>query len=412
MSSLRTRDQYRYSLFYRKYVKGQLIHSSPIFSTQTILYITCKAEIESSIQPKLHFLTSPTNCLLSKMDQKKISVIALLDMSKAFDSIRHDLMLHKLLRSGVSKSACVWFESYLSHREQVVKIQSTLSKPLPLTTGVPQGSILGPVLFTLYVNDLFRVPKHCKLLGYVDDTKLFLGFPSSKLHGVIFAVNEDLKNISTCCCRNSLLINPDKTKLLYVGVPQLMRTLPATLPIATILGTEIKPVPVAKDLGVHIDCHLNFNEHITKTARDCIFKLTRVNRIKHLLDKKTLIYFLNAFVFSKLFYCSTVWRNTSKGNVRKLQLVQNYACRIVTGLRKYDHISEALKSLKWLNVKDKLLYNEFVMMYKCMNNLTPKYLSERFQQRSKIHQRDTRQKDDLALPKCRLVTSQKAFAFR
>ena len=84
----------------------------------------------------------------------------------------------------------------------------------------------------------------------------------------------------------------------------------------------------------------------------------------------------------------------------------------MTALRKYDHISEALKSLKWLNVKDKLLFNEFVMMYKCMNNLTPKYLSERFQQRSKIHQRDTRQKNDLVLPKYRLVTGQKAFAFR
>ena len=139
-------------------------------------------------------------------------------------------------------------------------------------------------------------------MGYVDDTKIFLGFPSNKPQDVISAVNEDLKEIVSWCFRNSLLINPDKTKLLYVGVPQLMRTLPATLPNATILGTEIKPVTVTKDLGVHIDCYLNFNEHITKTASDCMFKLTRVNRIKHLLDRSTLIYLIKAFVFCKLFF--------------------------------------------------------------------------------------------------------------
>ena len=255
-------------------------------------------------------------------------------MSKAFGSIRHDLMLYRLRKAGVSESASAWFESYLSQRQQVVKIQDTLSSPLPLTVGEPQGSILGPVPFTLYVNDLFRVPKHWKPLGYVDDTKLFLGFPSNKLHDVISAVNEDLKEILSWCCRNSLLIDPDKTKLLHVGVPELMRTLPATPPSATILGSEIKPVTVTKELGVHVDCHLNFNEHITKTASDCMFKLRRVNRIKHFLDQSTLMYLVNVFVFCKLFYCSTVWSNLSKENIRKPQLVQNYACRIVTGLRK------------------------------------------------------------------------------
>ena len=129
--------------------------------------------------------------------------------------------MRKLRKAGLSESACAWFESYLSQRQQVVKFQNTVSDPLPLTAGVPQGSIMGPVLFTLYANDLFRVPKYCKALVYVDDTKLFLGFPASELSDVISAVNETLKQISIWCCRNSLPINPDKTKLLYVGVPQL-----------------------------------------------------------------------------------------------------------------------------------------------------------------------------------------------
>lgn len=126
------------------------------------------------------------------MDQRKISVIVLLDMSKAFDSIWHDVMLCKLRKAGVSESACAWFKSYLSSCKQFVKIQNTVSNPLPVTVGVPQGSIMGLVLFTLCVNDLL-VPKHCEPLGDVDDTKLFLGFPSSKLYDVISAVNEDLK---------------------------------------------------------------------------------------------------------------------------------------------------------------------------------------------------------------------------
>ena len=109
----------------------------------------------------------------------------------------------------------------------------------------------------------------------MDDTKLFLGFLSSKLHDVISAIKEDLKEILIWCCRNSLLINPDKTKLLHIGVPQLMRTLPATLSSATILGTKIKPVAVTKDLEAHINCYLNYKEQITKTASDCMFKLRR-----------------------------------------------------------------------------------------------------------------------------------------
>ena len=118
-------------------------------------------KLHSTETALLHY----TDELLKNMDAKKISVIVSLDMSKAFDSIRHDLLINKLHKLGVCFAACSWFLSYLSQRMQVVKIEDSLSEPLPLKAGVLQGSILGPVLFTLYVKDLLRVPKRCRALG-------------------------------------------------------------------------------------------------------------------------------------------------------------------------------------------------------------------------------------------------------
>ena len=170
--------------------------------------------------------------------------------------------------------------------------------------------------------------------------------------------------------RRVIKVNSDKTKLLVIGVPQLMRTLPS-IPSVKLLGKEIKPVTVAKDLGGMIDSSLSYNEHVTKTVSNCKYRLIRINRIKHLRDRKTPLLLINAFVFSKLFYCSTVWSNTSKTNVKGLQLVQNFAGWIVLGLRKYDHISEGLKSLKWLSVSDKLFLYDSIMVHKCMNGRAP-----------------------------------------
>ena len=151
---------------------------------------------------------------------------------------------------------------------------------------------------------------------------------------------------------NSLLINPDKTRLLFLGVPQFLRSLPP-LPLVMLSEQGIKPVPFTRD-------------HITELASSCIFRLSRINRIKHLRDRKTVIFLINAFVFSKLFYCSTVWSNASKQNLNKLLSVKNFACRVISGVRKYDLITEGLKSLKWLSVKDKLLLNICTMVFRIL----------------------------------------------
>ena len=116
-----------------------------------------------------------------------------------------------------------------------------------------------------------------------------------------------------------------------IGVPQLLNKLPTVS--VRMLGKEITPVTVAKDLGVYIDQSLTYSDHFTKTASTCLRKLIQINRIKHLLDKKTILLLMNSFLFSNLYHFSTVWSNTSKDNIKKLQFVQNFAARIALGLK-------------------------------------------------------------------------------
>ena len=145
--------------------------------------------------------------ILNAIECKKITILVLLDLSKAFDRINHYLLLGKRERIDASPSAIRWFKSYLSGRQQAVRIGSTLSSTLPINHGVPQGSILGPVLFSLYINDLPTVSKHCDIECYVDDSKQFLSFSLSELDNAVAKVNQDLKLMFKWCCANYLLIN-------------------------------------------------------------------------------------------------------------------------------------------------------------------------------------------------------------
>ena len=130
------------------------------------------------------------------------------------------------------------------------------------------------------------------------------------------------------------------------------------------MGKDIVPSDTAKDLGVILDSNLTYDEHIIKTASSCMSRLGQINRVKHAFDKRTLLMIINSLVFSKLLYCSNVWANTSKCNINKLQAVQNFACRIVSGARKYDHVTPIRKELNWLPVASQLHYRSATMAFK------------------------------------------------
>ena len=179
----------------------------------------------------------------------------------------------------------------------------------------------------------------------------------------------------------------------------------------SLLRKDISPVQSTKDLGVILDLNLKFDDHIKTTVSECIARIVQIGRVKHCLGRTSLLTMINALVFSKLYYCSNVWANTTEKNIRKLQAVQNYACRIVSGARKYDHVTPHLKSLSWLPVKDQLYYRQATMAFKCISGHAPKYLTSQFITREQVTKRTTRSGQKLDIPLFKTASGQRTFYY-
>ena len=155
--------------------------------------------------------------LLKSVDNKRLTTLVLFDLSKAFESVDHSILLKKISNIGVSNKALSWFESYISDRKQFVCIGSAVSKVLPSTHGVLQGAILSPLLFCIYINDLSRVPQSSEMESFVDNCKIFMSLSIEVIANAKLNIEEHLKSVATWFFQNKLLINPKKTKLLVIG---------------------------------------------------------------------------------------------------------------------------------------------------------------------------------------------------
>ena len=179
-----------------------------------------------------------------------------------------------------------------------------------------------------------------------------------------------------------------------------------------ILGKTIKPISSAKDVGVIFDAHLTYDFHITKLMSSCMSKLCQINRVKDSFNSDTLTLVIVTLIISRLLYCSCVWSNTSSSNLKKIQAVQNFACRIITNIRKFNHVTPSLRQLNLLPIEQLMLYRDTVMIYKCIKNLASSYLSNKFRKRSKLHEHPMRDQELLNIPLFRTATGQRTFHYR
>lgn len=336
-----------------------------------------------------------------------------LDLKKAFDTVDHKILIHKLGWFGIKNLEQDWFTNYLSLRKQRVCINGILSDELPISCGVPQGSILGPLLFLLYVNDLPALCMNSKVVLYADDTGILYKGKN------ILEIQQNLENEMKICSNwfytNKLHLNVSKTKCMLFGTSKRLSVTQNTEKFKIMIGDEtVERVKVFKYLGVLMDEHLNWHEHISYISSKISKKLGVMKRVRPYLTLEISKLLYNAIVLPHFTYCDIIWGSCDSGHIEKLQLLQNKGARIILNLGSRSHRSDMRFFLSWLSVNELINYHTCTAVFKCTRGLVPQYLANTFQSVSSRHSHRTRQatQSNLSVPKAKLTQSQHTFTYR
>ena len=316
------------------------------------------------------------NDLLLAIDKQRVTALVLLDLSAAFDTIDHKILLHRLENwFGVSGSALRLFSSYLSGRSQSVIINGHCSSSEPLVTGVPQGSVLGPLLFTIYTTPIAHEiqAQSFSYHLYADDTQIYISFASKDSGTNLQSLSLTLDTVHSWFTSNRLTLNPAKTEFLIIGTRQQRAKLVSTT--LNFADTQLDPVPSARNLGVVFDSEMSLESHISKVCQTSYLHIRQIRKVRHLLDLNSAILIANSLVSSRLDYCNSLYFGLPTSLLDRLQHVQNSLARaVVPSVRRFDHITPTLKTLHWLPVRKRIEFKIATLTFKVLHNNQPTYL--------------------------------------
>ena len=316
-------------------------------------------------------LLKVTNQIYANIENRKISLLLLLDLSKAFDSVHHQTLISKLAKVNVDS---FWFDNYISSRIQSVRIGTILSSPMDISFGVPQGSILGPLLFLIYINDLPQYIRECLLVIYADDTQIMLTGDLSNIDDLVHRAENILIAAKNYFNNNGLLLNESKTQIIFFGSRQYISRIPENISIK-FNDITLVPSQKVKNLGVIMDSNMTFNAHIDELHKKVIGTLLYLNRVCDRFQPDCRIMVVQSLVLSVLNYCLRIWGSTNKTQLERVQKLQNFAAKIaVGGARKHDHVTPILQKLEWLQMEMKYFYDICLLVFKINNNLLPEWL--------------------------------------
>ena len=316
--------------------------------------------------------------LLTAMERKRVSALVLLDMTAAFDTVDHDILLTRLSSNfGLSGSALSFLSSYLSDRTQSVTIGSHSSPSSSVLTGVPQGSVLGPLLFTLYTTPLSYILNdfHVSFHMYADDTQLYLSFSASDTQNALECLSKALDSIHLWLSSNYLSLNPSKTEYLLIGTGQ--QRAKVTLNAVTFAGCLLNPSPSARNLGITFESDLSLTKHISSVCQRSYHAIRTLRQIRSSLDHNSAVLLANSLVSCYLDYCNSLYFGLPQKSLQRLQLVQNSLARaVVPSVKRHEHITPTLRMLHWLPVQQRVRYKVCLLTYKALTCNSPSYLKD------------------------------------
>ena len=316
-----------------------------------------------------------------------------IDLSKAFDCMPHGLLLAKLSAYGFSETSCLLMKSYIMERQQRVKIGDTFSDWVNNIKGVPQGSILGPLLFNIFINDYLNLKLNGKVYNYADDNTI--SCVESDLSELKIKLQSDCLQSMDWFEKNNMKANASKFQLMFLS-----RNCESEGDYILLDGSEIKSSKSITILGVELDMHLKFNLHIDQICNQTGKQINALKRIRHYLDKESKHIIYNTYISSIFNYCSVVWMFTNKANAEKVEKTNKRAIRFATNKSHLDY-ETICKQENQLSIYRRCVKSVAIVMYKIKHGISPSYLRELF--RNHETQYDMRDNHKLEIPQYNTV---------
>ena len=325
-------------------------------------------------------LTNLVDSVLSEMDKGNITLLVLLDMSSAFDTIDHKILVKRLNSFGITGTALQWFTSYIENRTQYVSVNNTKSDKSRLLYGVPQGSVGGPLLFSVYLQPISTIIKnhniryHC----YADDIQLFVSVPPSS-----DAIAEAMKSIETCICAmtdwmnsNSLKMNESKTEFMILGSKNSLMKANHNQLVLHVGNQAILPASRVRNLGVIFDSNMSFIDQVSSISKSVRYQLRNLGFIRQTLTKKACEQLLHALISSRLDFCNSILFGIPKRQQNRLQSLQNSSARLLTFTPRMSSITPVLHSLHWLPVKKRIHFKLMLLVHRAVHEMSPQYIKD------------------------------------